>query len=311
MDIRSVRRFLAVAETGSLNKAAKRLNISQPALSKSIQLLEYGLGVPLLDRSPRGIALTSFGETVFDHGRRIAAELRRMESNIEAIRTLGSGEINVGAPLGPHSRILAPAVLRLLTGSRRFTVNVANGARADLIRPLLQGELDFLITTLFEPNDLPDELEQRQLYVDSMVVAVRCDHPILAGGRFDLSEMENYPWIVPSGNANIEPLLRQLIGAEPKRSVLRSDSPMFVKNILLDSDLIGLVRQDSVRQKLEDGTVVELDISGIADLDMLMPPLPVGLIQRTDVSMSVAGKALVEEVVKETLKLRELQAPAQ
>jgi len=305
MDIRSVKRFLAVAENGSLNKAARQLNISQPALSKSIQMLEYDLGVPLLDRSARGITLNSFGETVFEHGRRIAAELRRMESDIEAIRTLASGEINVGAPLGPDSRILAMSVVRLLSEERRFTVNVANGTRADLIRPLLLGDLDFLIATLFDPDDLPADLEQRQLYLDSMIIAVRAGHPILAASGSALGRLAEFPWMVLTGNRDVESALRSVLHIEPKRSVLRSGSPMFVKNTLMRSDLIGLVREDSVRLELEAGTVVEIDISDVADLNTLVPPLPVGLIMRTDVSMPVAGKALIEEVIREVRRLGE------
>ncbi|HWL55227.1 MAG TPA: LysR family transcriptional regulator [Paracoccus sp. (in: a-proteobacteria)] len=305
MDIRSVKRFLAVAENGSLNKAARQLNISQPALSKSIQMLEYDLGVPLLDRSARGITLNSFGETVFEHGRRIAAELRRMESDIEAIRTLASGEINVGAPLGPDSRILAMSVVRLLSEERRFTVNVANGTRADLIRPLLLGDLDFLIATLFDPDDLPADLEQRQLYLDSMIIAVRAGHPILAASGSALARLAEFPWMVLTGNRDVESALRSVLHIEPKRSVLRSGSPMFVKNTLMRSDLIGLVREDSVRLELEAGTVVEIDISDVADLNTLVPPLPVGLIMRTDVSMPVAGKALIEEVIREVRRLGE------
>lgn len=304
MDIRSVGRFLVVAETGSLNKAAVRLNISQPALSKSIQLLEYTLGVPLLDRGPRGIALTSFGETVFEHGRRIAAEVRKMESDIEAIRTLGVGEINVGAPLGPDSRTLALAILRLLTENRRITVNIANGIRGDLIRPLLLGDLDFLIAILFDPDDLPPDIEQRELYLDSMTLAVRTGHPILDDDKICLPRLADFPWVVLTGNRDIESALRKLVASDFQKSVLRSASPMFVKNILQRSDLIGLVRQDSVRPELEAGTMAEIDISDIVDLAELVPPLPVGLILRSDVSMSMAGQALISEIIIETSGLR-------
>lgn len=300
MDLRSISRFLAVAELGSLNKAAQRLNLSQPALSKSIQLLEYSLGVPLLDRGPRGITLTSFGETVFDHARRIAAETRKMESDIEAIRTLGSGEINVGAPLGPDSRTLAFAILRLVTEARRITVNIANGTRSDLIRPLLLGDLDFLIATLFDPEDLPGDIDQRELYLDSMILAVRSDHPLLDGHSVELSELAHYPWVVLTGNRDLEGVLRNLVGVEFNRSVLRSGSPMFVKNVLQKSEFIGLVRQDAIRLELESGSLVEVDLSSQLDIHQLVPPQKVGLIFRSDVSIPVASQALIREIVAAT-----------
>jgi DNA-binding transcriptional LysR family regulator len=300
MDLRTISRFLAVAELGSLNKAAQRLNLSQPALSKSIQLLEMALGVPLLDRGPRGITLTSFGETVFEHARRISAETRKMESDIEAIRTLGSGEINVGAPLGPDSRTLAFAILRLVTDNRRITINIANGTRSDLIRPLLLGDLDFLIATLFEPEDTPPDIEQSELYLDSMILAVRAGHPILHEHDIELLELVNYPWVVLSGNRDLEGALRKLVDVEFKKSLLRSGSPMFVKNILQRSDFIGLVRQDSVRIELESGTLVEIDISAKVDLAAMVPPQKVGLIFRSDVSIPMASQALIKEIIQAT-----------
>lgn len=300
MDLRSISRFLAVAELGSLNKAAQRLNLSQPALSKSIQLLEYAFGVPLLDRGPRGITLTSFGKTVFDHARRISAEMRKMESDIEAIRTLGSGEINVGAPLGPDSRTLAFAILRLVTDNRRITINIANGTRSDLIRPLLLGDLDFLIATLFDPDDMPPDIEQSELYLDSMVLVVRAGHPIFDGGQLELEELVRYPWVVLTGNRDLEGALRKLIEVEFKKSLLRSGSPMFVKNILLRSDFIGLVRQDSVRMELEGGTLVEIDVSDKVNLQELVPPQKVGLIFRSDVSIPMASQALIQEIIHAT-----------
>lgn len=296
MDIRSVHRFLTVAELGSLNKAASHLNLSQPALSKSIQQLEYGLGVTLLDRNPRGISLTSFGECLFEHARRISAEMHKLEADIEAIRTLSSGEINVGAPLGPDSRTLALAILRLVDESRRITINISNGTRNDLIRPLQLGDLDFLIATLFEPEELPPEFTQTELYLDSSIVAVRTEHPLLQRKSVSLSDLLEFPWIVLTGNRNAESALRHRIESRLDKSILRCGSPMFVKNILLHSDFIGLVRQDAVAMQLETGLIAEIETTETADMLQLLPSHKVGLIFRSDVSLSAASRALIAEI---------------
>lgn len=296
MNLRSVSRFLAVAELGSLNKAAHRLNLSQPALSKSIQLLEEDLGVPLIDRTPRGISLTSYGESVFEHGRRISAEVRKLETEIEAIRTLSYGEVNVGAPLGPDSRNLAISILELIRNDRRITINVSSGTRGELIRPLLLGDLDFMITTLFEPDEMPQDIEQRELYLDFMTFAARPEHPILAEADLSLPKLREYPWIALSGNRGMEGALTTLLGSGFQRSLLRSGSPMFVKNILSRSDFIGLLRHDAASIELQNGTLVELDCSGIIKLMELLPPQKVGLIFRASRSLSNASQALIAEI---------------
>ncbi len=296
MDLRSIDRFLAVAELGSLNKAAQRLNLSQPALSKCIQLLEDGLGVPLIDRSPRGVSLTGYGESVFEHGRRIAAEVHKLESDIDAIRTLSYGEINVGAPLGPDSRNLALAILSLIQTDRRITINVSNGTRSELIRPLLLGDLDFMITTLFEEDEVPPDIEQRELYLDSMAFTVHPAHPILSADRIDLPRLRDYSWIALSGNRAMDGALSKLLGRDFQKSLLRSGSPMFVKNILSRSDFVGLVRRDAVAIELDVGSLIELEVSDLVDLSKLMPPQKVGLTFRSSRSLSNASQALIAEI---------------
>src|SRR5215467_3928746 len=77
MDARKLQQFLVVCRAGSITGAAKRLNIAQPALSHAIQALERELGVPLLVRHARGIALTEFGEVVAAQAEIVGQELQR------------------------------------------------------------------------------------------------------------------------------------------------------------------------------------------------------------------------------------------
>lgn len=296
MDLRSVTRFLAVAESGSLNKAAQRLNLSQPALSKSIQALEFDLGVPLLDRGPRGIKLTPFGKSTFDHARRISAEVRKLEAEIEAIRTLAYGEINVGVMLGRGSRVLAFAILQLLTENRRIKINVVNGIPGELIRPLLLGDLDFLIATLFDEEETPPDVEQTKLYLDPMTLAVRAGHPILQKSQVELSELTQFPWIALSDSHDTEGALRKLIGSEFEQSQMHSRSPIFVKTIICNSDFIGLVRQDAVSMELNEGLIMEVDLADRTAISKTFPTQHVGLIHRSDVSISTASRALIDEI---------------
>ena len=93
MDTRLLNRFVAVVELGSLNRAAQKLNLSQPALSKSIQALEETLGVDLMKRGPRGASVTAFGQSVYTYAKLIGAEMRKMEEEIGALRALTPWQI--------------------------------------------------------------------------------------------------------------------------------------------------------------------------------------------------------------------------
>jgi LysR family transcriptional regulator of gallate degradation len=314
LDLRSVSRFLAVVESGSLNKAAQRLNLSQPALAKSIQLLERSLGAPLLDRTPRGVSLTSYGKSTYDHARRIASEVRRLEREIEAIRTLAYGEISIGVPLRQTSSHLAFAVLRLLGENRRVKMNIVTGARSGLVRLMLLGDVDFLFARLLEPGELTPDIRQIKLYLDPATLVVRAGHPILRRKTLAFADLAQYSWVVSNTARDADKALRELLGSEFSQSMLRSGSPVFVKNIICGSDFVGLVQRDAVRIDLAENSLVELRLSDSRRLALLFPPQEIGIIHRSDVSVSPVSAQLIAEMERlansEDPKAKGLGCPA-
>src|SRR5256885_1798288 len=101
MELRHLRYFLAVGEALSFTKAAARLRVAQPALSRQVQDLEDEIGVDLLRRSPRGVTLTAEGKLFLDEAREL---LKRADESVEKVRALArgeSGELHVGCAV-PH-----------------------------------------------------------------------------------------------------------------------------------------------------------------------------------------------------------------
>src|SRR6266550_6342289 len=98
MDIRHLRDMLAVMEEGSLGKAAQRLNISQPALSKSIQRLEEHLGVRLFERETRGMKPTFYADSLRGYAKAACVGMAEAESQIAALRNGTEGIITVAGP---------------------------------------------------------------------------------------------------------------------------------------------------------------------------------------------------------------------
>src|SRR3954469_18990341 len=98
MDLRHLRNMLAVMEEGSLGKAAQRLNVSQPALTKSIQRLEEHLGVRLFDREVRGMKPTFYAESLKGYAKAACIGMTEAETQIAALRDGTEGIITVAGP---------------------------------------------------------------------------------------------------------------------------------------------------------------------------------------------------------------------
>ncbi len=111
LNLHHLRYFYEIARTGSMKRAAERLGVSQPALSKQTSALEEVLGFPLFHRSPKGMELTPDGERIFAHSERMFGHLRDLEEDIESLRSGSSGRLAVASvnSVGVH---ILPAYLR-------------------------------------------------------------------------------------------------------------------------------------------------------------------------------------------------------
>lgn len=146
--IRQFRYFEALAETLHFGKAAKRLNISQPALSAQIAQMEVDFGTALFERRPSGVSLTPEGNTVGRRVRRILAEIRDLEALAKASDELLVGQLRLGiiASLAPY---LLPGLLAELSRSfPRLAIGVRENVTAELADELARGELDCVVQAL-------------------------------------------------------------------------------------------------------------------------------------------------------------------
>ena len=296
-------RFLAVAQAGSLSKAVDLLHISQPALTKSIQTLEERLGVDLFVREARGITLTSYGKALLLRARLIDEEMRRVREDIESLKELTSGSVNVGVLPGPsfHTSILPAVTLRLIDGARKVSVNYAMGTRDQLLPILRQGGLDVIITVIVEDETTADLVQEPLLDVRNRVI-VRNGHPLLAGASADLPLVLAYPWIVLNDSVMLERALRikaYTSGLAPSRSIVRAQSSNFLKMAVMAGDAIGFARDDVCRDEIHSGQLRELHL----DLDPdALGRHTIGVIYRKDAELSAVSREFIAEIHDECIR---------
>ncbi|MBI3707413.1 MAG: LysR family transcriptional regulator [Proteobacteria bacterium] len=150
MDERYLQRFVDVVESGSLSRTSRRMNISQPALSKSLRLLEGQLGIKLLERSPRGVRVTRFGNAFYRRARSITAEFRRAREDLEDLKGSTAGQVALGVTPGPGvlDRILPEAIARVANDRPSLRFKIHSGTSTELLVALNQGDLDILFTVV-------------------------------------------------------------------------------------------------------------------------------------------------------------------
>src|SRR6266545_4465997 len=196
--------LLTVAELGSMGKAAERLAVSQPSVSKAIADMEHTIGVRLLDRTSKGVECTAYGRALLQRGMGAFDELRQGIKDIESLADPTVGEVRVGCPEAIAAGLLSGVIDLFSRRHPRVLVSVvaANNMSPEF-RPLRDRTVDFLVGRLSQPlapNDAAfaaDDLEADVLFNERMFIVSGRKSPCARRRRIDLAELIDDPWILP------------------------------------------------------------------------------------------------------------------
>jgi DNA-binding transcriptional LysR family regulator len=192
MELRHLRYFAAVAEERHFGRAAQRLGIAQPPLSKQVQDLEAELGFALLDRTRRPVSLTAAGEALLEHTRTI---FEAIEIGVRETRRAGagrSGRVSVGYPQSLAYSGLTEVLRAFRERSPDVAIQVLELAPAEQIDALKRGDLDvgFVRAPLHEP-----QLASENLRNEKLVLALPADHRLAIRERIALSAVSREPFV--------------------------------------------------------------------------------------------------------------------
>jgi DNA-binding transcriptional LysR family regulator len=192
ISLRDIRIFLTVVEQGNLARAASSLSVSRPVVSKSVANLERALGVRLLDRSPQGIAPTSYGHALISRGTTMLDELRQSVREIKHLADPGSGELRIGASEYMAAGLISFVIDRL---SRRFPALQFQVELATGIEQLRDRKVELVVTRLLSPQLDPD-VEAEVLFHERVYVAAGPINKYAGRRKVALTELMAEPWIL-------------------------------------------------------------------------------------------------------------------
>jgi DNA-binding transcriptional LysR family regulator len=188
--------LLTVVEVGSMGKAAERLAVSQPSISKSIAALERAVGFSLLDRTPRGVECTRYGRALVDRGMGAFGELRQGINDIASLADPNTGDIRVGCPEAVAVGFLSEVIDRFTERFPRVAITVvqANNMSHEF-RILRERTVDFLLGGLVEPFR-HDDLECEPLYRDRTYILAGKHGRWSRRRKIELAELIDEPWVL-------------------------------------------------------------------------------------------------------------------
>lgn len=260
MELRHLRYFVAVAETGSLTVAAeRRLHTSQPSLSRQIKDLEDQVGVDLLIRSARGVTLTEAGKVFFDHAR---LALSQVDAAIEAARKAAQPSkqhFALGFLTGQEMTWLPEAMHILRAELPNIDVTVSSDYSPDLAEAVVRGKLDLAFLRA-EPDY---DLVYRSVIREPLVVLMPSDHRLVSRDKIRPKDLVGEPFI---GMGNKATVLRAVINDYLERSGIDITPEQVVDNPAMVMSLVastrGLTLIPAYVEKLMPWSVVSRPLIG-------------------------------------------------
>jgi DNA-binding transcriptional LysR family regulator len=291
IDTLGVQAFIAIAERGSFSRAAEDLHITQTALSRRMQNLEAFLGVKLVERTTRSVALTAIGQNFLPQARRLLADLGLALVEIRETGRSLRGDVTIACVPTVGVHYLPRIVQQYATLYPENRIKILDHASSGVAAAVLQRAAEFGIN--MQGPEHP-ELTSVPLLKDRFVLVCRDDHPLARKPRIAWKQLESHPLILAGAESGNRPLLdvalaKQDVNLRPFYEVQRS------------STAVGMVAQ-GVGVTVAPGLAVQKGAYPRLRVVPLVDPVvsrTLVLLSRTRAHLTPAAQALYELIRKQ------------
>ncbi len=257
MDLAALRRFVAAADLGCFGKAAASLHVTQPAITRSIRLLEEELGVRLFERHARGVAPTAYGETFLAHARCLVHDADRAVAHLRMSTGFAQGAVVIGVTPFHAETVMAPVLAAFLEQFPQVECRIITGDAIDLADALRAGTLDVALMSSSSEGVSPD-VERIAGPPLRTIAVVRAGHPVLGrlGARpATLADLAELTWVVVDVHGARVDIVRAFDreGIPLPRIAVASRSITLLKRLVARTDYLAFLDLDTVADELQRG----------------------------------------------------------
>ncbi|RPD97853.1 LysR family transcriptional regulator [Candidatus Pantoea deserta] len=291
--LRHLHTFVAVAQQGTLGRAAETLNLSQPALSKTLNELEELTGVRLFERGRLGAQLTTMGEQFLIHAVKVLDALNHAGQSFTLPVSTRPVVIRLGALTTAAMGMLPQILDRFHQQQPHTTVQVATLHNNVLLAGLRAGEFDIGIGRMAD-SEMMAGLTYELLFLESLKLVVRPEHPLLSD-NVTLSRAMQWPVVIsPEGTAPRR-IAQQMLdeqGCALPSTCVETSSTSLARQLALRYDYVWFVPSGAIKEDLAHHALCALPINSTG------PGEPVGIITRTASTLSLSAEILMATIRK-------------
>lgn len=249
----------AVAAAGSIRKAASRLHVASTSLNRKILEIEEELGMPLFERLPRGVRLTSAGEVILTSIRRSLAEVQSANAQIQQLQGLVRGKVAIAVAHSVANDLIQTAIREFQAHHPGVQFKLVVGATSDLVAALLRDETDLLLAHDPKAND---EIEEITFMPQPLFAMMRPGHPLARRSKLRLSDCQPYPLAMGPKSFGGSGLLHTVIARNrlTLNVVLEANTMRALKAYAARTDAICFQFEVGTREEIASGELVAVPL---------------------------------------------------
>jgi LysR family transcriptional regulator, nitrogen assimilation regulatory protein len=285
MQFRHLRYFVKIVEAGSFSRAAATIHVAQPALSQQIADLEDRMGVPLLQRTPRGVRPTPAGEVLYREASSILKELEQLPGLLASGSTEAEGKVSLGFAISLAVPMSGPFLEACRAKNPKVTIKFADGDSESLEQRIISNQLDMAV--VFE-DELVPTFARVPLFRQRMFL-ISADSFSSSGASVSLKDIASLPLVLPSA-----PNARRML-------IDRSfSSEGITPNVIAETDTLSselsAIRAGLAHSILNAGVVNQI---GLGQPLLIEPPIwmTCSIISSSDFPLTHAGEAVRDALI--------------
>ena len=296
--LRHLHCFVAIAQERTLARAAARLHLSQPAISKTLVELETWAGYKLVERGRNGATLTALGEHFLRYALDATQAVQACATALAQQDKQATPALRLGALPTVAAAVLPDAILQFRALHPHTGIKIHTDSNTELLQAVKAGELDLMVGRMAEPA-MMQGVSFEYLYTESLVIVARQAHPLThKGSPLGLDSVCEFPLIIAGEHTaprHHTEVLFETLGLSVPEGAIETQSTSVAHRIVAASDTVWIVPFHVVQHELKSGSLVRINTPAPQEVEQI------GILRRSTVTPAIEISALAQQL-RETIQ---------